>query len=148
MLRLLRLLLRDPKKAAREDFEVSLETYESMIGESCPICKRSLKGHAYYGFSSAIAGTEDDLRLSDLSRLIAAGDWIAASLVKEWSPTEDAIVYSFLKCTNGEVAVFKMVDVAEFYIDGESVHVTNVSQGDRAVVEEIVQGQWAMIPSE
>lgn len=124
---------------------VSLETYEQLIGKSCPICNGSIRRHAYFGFASAEAGGDGLSALAVLSRLIADEDWVGAARINEWSSDTDVVVFAFLRCIRGDIAVLKVLDTSDLYIDGHADLVTMVNSAALPVVEGIVADRWDII---
>jgi hypothetical protein len=79
----------------------------------CPICDQDFLDH-YFTVLNVIP-TDNSKAVTDLLDKVKNHQWAAASKIREFEPSQDAIEVNVLRCSGGGFAVAIMEDPVELY---------------------------------
>jgi hypothetical protein len=79
----------------------------------CPICDRDFLDHYFTVLS--VVPTDNRQAVTDLLDKVKNHQWEAASKIREFEPSQDAIEVNVLRCSGGRFAVAIMEDPVELY---------------------------------
>jgi hypothetical protein len=122
--------------------DAQIATVYRNLFRQCPVCGRTLEGHAVWRLASVIVG-EAPKREDALADLVARGQWTDAARITESEHDKDAREYDVIRCPfSDRLGLVTAVFTAEFWSNSFVEDARALASEDGEEIAKIAADRW------
>jgi hypothetical protein len=109
---------------------------------SCPICKKSIKGHCFAQVASTIVNDSSKPILARLLSSVRQHEWGHVTEFKEWDALSDNLIVYVISGDHPDSTILVVKDVFELYASNDLILMERITNADIAAISNQVTLEW------